>query len=99
MLTSLFITGTNTSFGKTIVNRYKCLLQSLNDSNCSTIGYKPIIKTKFQETSILNELNKVTSTILQSSPISVTSNEINPIIIQNSQENEQLIDFNKINKK
>ncbi|MFV9998224.1 MAG: AAA family ATPase [Arsenophonus endosymbiont of Dermacentor nuttalli] len=97
MLTSLFITGTNTNVGKTIVTH--ALLQSLNDSNSNAIGYKLIIKTKSQETSILSELNKVTSTILQSSPISVTSNEINPIIIQNSHENEQLIDFNKINKK
>lgn len=97
MLTSLFITGTNTNVGKTIATR--ALLQSLNDNSSSAIGYKPIIKTKFQETSVLDEINKFTSTISQSSPISLTANEINPVIIQNSHEKELVIDFNQINKK
>jgi len=97
MLTSLFITGTNTNVGKTIATR--ALLQSLNDNSSSAIGYKPIIKTKFQETSVVDEINKFTSTISQSSPISLTANEINPVIIQNSHEKELVIDFNQINKK
>ncbi|WGL99620.1 dethiobiotin synthase [Arsenophonus sp. aPb] len=97
MLTSLFITGTNTNVGKTIATR--ALLQTLNDNTSSAIGYKPIIKTKFQKTSVQDELNKFTSTIIQSSPITLTANEIKPVIIQNSQEKESVIDFNEINKK
>ncbi|HGJ5898504.1 dethiobiotin synthase [Arsenophonus apicola] len=97
MLTNLFITGTNTHVGKTIATR--ALLQSLNNNAGSAIGYKPIIETKFQKTSVVDELTKFTSTIIQSSPISLTANEINPIIIQNSQEQESVIDFNEINKK
>lgn len=62
MLTSLFITGTNTNVGKTIATR--ALLQTLNDNTSSAIGYKPIIKTKFQKTSVQDELNQFTSTIL-----------------------------------
>lgn len=50
-------------------------------------------------TSVLDEINKFISTISQSSSISLTANEINPVIIQNSHEKELVIDFNQINKK
>ncbi|MGQ8775198.1 dethiobiotin synthase [Serratia sp. NA_112.1] len=75
MLTRLFVTGTDTDVGKTVVSR--ALLQALAAQGRSVAGYKPVA-TRCQETS--EGLRNKDALVLQaSSTMALSYQEINPI--------------------
>jgi dethiobiotin synthetase len=75
MLTRLFVTGTDTDVGKTVVSR--ALLQALAAQGRSVAGYKPVA-ARCQETS--EGLRNKDALVLQaSSTMALSYQEINPI--------------------
>ncbi|QGH63894.1 dethiobiotin synthase [Serratia proteamaculans] len=78
MLTRLFVTGTDTDVGKTVVSR--ALLQALAAQGRSVAGYKPVA-ARCQETS--EGLRNKDALVLQaSSTMPLSYQEINPITCQ-----------------
>ncbi|MEQ4923459.1 dethiobiotin synthase [Proteus hauseri] len=92
MLTRLFVTGTDTNVGKTVVTR--ALLQSLNRSGSTAVGFKPIA-TESHET-VEGERNRDAQIIHNSSPVEVRYDEINPILLENCYLSKNEIDFDQI---
>ncbi|CBJ81448.1 putative dethiobiotin synthetase with nucleotide triphosphate hydrolase domain [Xenorhabdus bovienii str. Jollieti] len=94
MLTRLFVTGTDTNIGKTVVTR--ALLQVFNREGTTAVGYKPIATEK-QETpeGIRNHDALV---IHKSSPVQVSYEEINPIIWESNYEEGNQINFVQMTK-
>ncbi|MBD2810513.1 ATP-dependent dethiobiotin synthetase BioD [Xenorhabdus sp. Vera] len=89
MLTRLFVTGTDTNIGKTVVTR--ALLQVFNREGATAVGYKPIATEK-QETpeGIRNHDALV---IHKSSPVQVDYEEINPVIWESNYGEKNRADF------
>ncbi|AJJ65152.1 dethiobiotin synthase [Yersinia aldovae] len=78
MLTRLFVTGTDTAVGKTVVSR--ALLQALSQNGRTAVGYKPVA-TESRETP--EGLRNQDAVILQaSSSIKVEYQEVNPFPLQ-----------------
>ncbi|AKF38191.1 dethiobiotin synthase [Yersinia enterocolitica] len=74
MLTRVFVTGTDTAVGKTVVSR--ALLQALSQNGRTAVGYKPVA-TESKETP--EGLRNQDALILQaSSSIEVDYQEVNP---------------------
>lgn len=92
MLTRLFVTGTDTNIGKTVVTR--ALLQALNRNGLTAVGFKPIT-TELQET-VEGHCNRDAQIIHNSSPVEVSYEEINPILLKESYLAENKIDFDLI---
>lgn len=92
MLTRFFVTGTDTNIGKTVVTR--ALLQALNRSGSTAVGFKPIA-TEFHET-VEGGRNRDAQIIHNSSPVEVSYDEINPVILENSYLGKNEIDFEQV---
>ncbi|HHJ0106001.1 TPA: dethiobiotin synthase, partial [Yersinia enterocolitica] len=74
MLTRVFVTGTDTAVGKTVVSR--ALLQALSQNGRTAVGYKPVA-TESKDTP--DGLRNQDALILQaSSSIEVDYQEVNP---------------------
>ena len=92
MLTRLFVTGTDTNIGKTVVTR--ALLQSINRGGTTAVGFKPIA-TELHET-VEGNRNRDAQIIHNSSPIDARYDELNPILLENCYVSENAIDFHQI---
>ncbi len=78
MLTRVFVTGTDTAVGKTVVSR--ALLQALSQNGRTAAGYKPVA-TESKETP--EGLRNQDALILQaSSSIELDYQEVNPFPLQ-----------------
>ncbi|MDR0218740.1 MAG: AAA family ATPase [Enterobacteriaceae bacterium] len=73
MLTRLFVTGTDTNIGKTVVTR--ALVQIFNDEGTTTVGYKPIIKEDIAEEEDQVDFLQMTSCLNK------LSNEVDLVIV------------------
>ncbi|TBL59523.1 dethiobiotin synthase [Hafnia paralvei] len=78
MLKRVFVTGTDTEVGKTVVSR--ALLQSIHASGATALGYKPIAVGSEETPQGLR--NKDALTLQASSSIPLTYDEVNPITLQ-----------------
>lgn len=78
MLTRLFVTGTDTAVGKTVVSR--ALLQSLAQSGKSVVGYKPIAKGCVETEEGLR--NKDALLLQEASTVALPYDHINPIALR-----------------
>lgn len=78
MLKRIFVAGTDTAVGKTIVSR--ALLQNLAKQNQSAVGYKPIARGSEETTEGLR--NKDALVLSASSTLQLPYNEINPITLR-----------------
>ncbi|OKP03305.1 dethiobiotin synthase [Xenorhabdus eapokensis] len=94
MLTRLFVTGTDTNIGKTVVTR--ALLQVFNREGATAVGYKPIAIEKHETPEGIR--NRDALVIHKSSPIQVDYEEINPVIWENNYEEENRADFTQMTK-
>ncbi|CDG21362.1 putative dethiobiotin synthetase 2 [Xenorhabdus poinarii G6] len=94
MLTRLFVTGTDTNIGKTVVTR--ALLQVFNREGTTAVGYKPIATEK-QETQE-GIRNRDALVIHQSSSVQVNYEEINPVIWESNYEVGNRADFTQMTK-
>ncbi|MDX7998455.1 ATP-dependent dethiobiotin synthetase BioD [Xenorhabdus sp. Reich] len=94
MLTRLFVTGTDTNIGKTVVTR--ALLQIFNREGTTAVGYKPIA-TETKETPE-GMRNRDALIIQTSSPIQVDYEEINPVIWASNYEEGNRADFTQMTK-
>ncbi|AOM40076.1 dethiobiotin synthase [Xenorhabdus hominickii] len=94
MLTRLFVTGSDTNIGKTIVTR--ALLQVLNREGTTAVGYKPIATEKKDTPEGIR--NRDALVIHQSSSVQVAYEEINPIIWESNYEEENRVDFTQMTK-
>ncbi len=82
MLTRLFVTGTDTNVGKTVVTR--ALLQVLNREGETAVGYKPVATDKRETPEGIR--NRDALVIHKSSPVQVSYEEVNPIIWESNYE-------------
>lgn len=78
MLTRLFVTGTDTAVGKTVVSR--ALLQSLSIGSKSVVGYKPIAKGCVETEEGLR--NKDALLLQEASTVTLPYDNINPIALR-----------------
>nr|WP_024968014.1 dethiobiotin synthase [Pantoea sp. IMH] len=77
MLKRLFVTGTDTEVGKTVVSR--ALLQKLAEGNKRTVGYKPVAKGSQQTQQGLR--NKDALVLQASSSLELPYSAINPVTL------------------
>ncbi|WP_350303973.1 dethiobiotin synthase [Photorhabdus viridis] len=92
MLTRLFVTGTDTNIGKTVVTR--ALLQAFNRDGATAVGYKPIATEGYETEEGMRNRDGI---ILQkSSPVQFKYEEINPVIWKNSYCEENQVDFDQM---
>ncbi|MDC9620190.1 dethiobiotin synthase [Xenorhabdus sp. XENO-7] len=94
MLTRLFVTGTDTNIGKTVVTR--ALLQVFNREGTTAVGYKPIATEKRETPEGIR--NHDALVIHKSSPVQVTYEEINPILWESNYEEGNQINFIQMTK-
>ncbi|CAK9884938.1 MAG: ATP-dependent dethiobiotin synthetase BioD 1 [Candidatus Erwinia impunctatus] len=95
MLKRLFVTGTDTEIGKTIVSR--ALLQKLAEGNKRTIGYKPVAKGSQQTPQ--GTQNRDALILQASSSVSFPYDAINPVTVLDeeiSTSNDERIDYAKL---
>lgn len=92
MLKQLFVTGTDTEVGKTVISR--ALLQKLAEGNKSTVGYKPVAKSSQQTDQ--GPRNKDALILQASSSLQLPYADINPVTVledEVSTSRETAIDF------
>ncbi|MEJ5111558.1 dethiobiotin synthase [Erwinia billingiae] len=77
MLKRIFVTGTDTEVGKTVISR--ALLQKLAEGNKSTVGYKPVAKSSQQTEQGLR--NKDALILQSSSTLQLPYAAINPFTV------------------
>ncbi|MEI2264663.1 dethiobiotin synthase [Erwinia sp. CGal63] len=77
MLKRLFVTGTDTEVGKTVVSR--ALLQKLSEGGRRVAGYKPVAKSSQQTEEGLR--NKDALTLQASSSVTLPYSAINPLTL------------------
>lgn len=77
MLKRIFVTGTDTEVGKTVISR--ALLQKLAEGNKSTVGYKPVAKSSQQTEQGLR--NKDALILQSSSTLQLPYAAINPYTV------------------
>ncbi|CEE89945.1 putative dethiobiotin synthetase with nucleotide triphosphate hydrolase domain [Xenorhabdus nematophila str. Anatoliense] len=94
MLTRLFVTGTDTNVGKTVVTR--ALLQVLNREGETAVGYKPVATDKRETPEGIR--NRDALVIHKSSPVQVSYEEVNPIIWESNYEAKNRVDFIQMTK-
>ncbi|OTA20103.1 dethiobiotin synthetase [Xenorhabdus beddingii] len=94
MLTRLFVTGTDTNIGKTVVTR--ALLQVFNREETTAVGYKPIATEKRETPEGIR--NRDALIIQKSSPVQVDYEEINPVIWENNYREANRADFTQMTK-
>ncbi|NRN26801.1 dethiobiotin synthase [Photorhabdus heterorhabditis] len=94
MLTRLFVTGTDTNIGKTVVTR--ALLQVFNRDGATAVGYKPIATEGYETEEGMRNRDAVV--LQKSSPVQLKYEEINPVIWKNSYCEENQIDFEQMKK-
>ncbi|MDC9596273.1 dethiobiotin synthase [Xenorhabdus anantnagensis] len=94
MLTRLFVTGTDTNIGKTVVTR--ALLQVFNREGTTAVGYKPIATEKRETPEGIR--NRDALVIRKSSPVQVDYEEINPVIWESNYEEGNRADFTQMTK-
>ncbi|WP_340617634.1 dethiobiotin synthase [Xenorhabdus entomophaga] len=92
MITRLFVTGTDTNIGKTVVTR--ALLQVFNREGSTAVGYKPIATEKRETSEGIR--NRDALVIYQSSPVKVDYEEVNPVIWESNYEEENRADFTQM---
>ncbi|MFD0706449.1 dethiobiotin synthase [Photorhabdus akhurstii] len=94
MLTRLFVTGTDTNIGKTVVTR--ALLQVFNRDGATAVGYKPIATEGYETEEGMRNRDGV---ILQnSSPVPLKYEEINPVIWKSRYCEGNQVDFEQMKK-
>ncbi|WP_445374694.1 dethiobiotin synthase [Photorhabdus tasmaniensis] len=92
MLTRLFVTGTDTNIGKTVVTR--ALLQAFNRDGATAVGYKPIATGGYETEEGMRHRDGL---ILQkSSPVQFKYEEINPVIWKSSYCEANQVDFEQM---
>ncbi|NKI72852.1 ATP-dependent dethiobiotin synthetase BioD [Dickeya sp. CFBP 2040] len=82
MLKRMFVTGTDTAVGKTVVS--KALLQALAKTGKTVVGYKPVAKScketeeglRNKDALVLQEASSIPLSYLQVNPISLPEDEI-----------------------
>lgn len=91
MLTRMFVTGTDTAVGKTVVSR--ALLQSLSIGGKSVVGYKPIAKGCAETEQGLR--NKDALLLQEASTLTFAYDAINPIALREDEisASQQPIDY------
>ncbi|WP_434524791.1 dethiobiotin synthase [Photorhabdus asymbiotica] len=94
MLTRLFVTGTDTDIGKTVVTR--ALLQVFNRDGATAVGYKPIATEGYETEEGMRNRDAVV--MQKSSPVQLRYEEINPVIWKNSYCEGNEIDFELMKK-
>ncbi|PHM45410.1 dethiobiotin synthetase [Xenorhabdus mauleonii] len=94
MLTRLFVTGTDTNIGKTVVTR--ALLQVFNREGATAVGYKPIATEKQETPEGIR--NRDALVIHKSSPVHVAYEEINPMIWESNCDAKNKADFIQMTK-
>ncbi|SFN97687.1 dethiobiotin synthase [Xenorhabdus japonica] len=94
MLTRLFVTGTDTNIGKTVVTR--ALLQTFNREGTTAVGYKPIATEKRETSEGIRSRDALV--IHKSSPVQVNYEEINPVIWESNYEEGNRADFTQMTK-
>ncbi|CAQ84275.1 MULTISPECIES: dethiobiotin synthase [Photorhabdus] len=94
MLTRLFVTGTDTDIGKTVVTR--ALLQVFNRDGATAVGYKPIATEGYETEEGMRNRDAVV--MQKSSPVQLRYEEINPVIWKNSYCEGNQIDFELMKK-
>ncbi|MGB9095345.1 dethiobiotin synthase [Erwinia sp.] len=77
MLKRIFVTGTDTEVGKTVISR--ALLQKLAEGNKSTLGYKPVAKSSQQTEE--GPRNKDALILQNSSTVQLPYSAINPVTV------------------
>lgn len=77
MLKRIFVTGTDTEVGKTVISR--ALLQKLAEGNKSTVGYKPVAKSSQQTEQ--GPRNKDALILQSSSTLQLPYAAINPFTV------------------
>lgn len=77
MVKRLFVTGTDTEVGKTVVSR--ALLQKLSESHYRTVGYKPVAKSSQQTDD--GPRNKDALILQASSSLQLPYHAINPVTL------------------
>lgn len=77
MLKRIFVTGTDTEVGKTVISR--ALLQKLAEGNKSTVGYKPVAKSSQQTEQ--GRRNKDALILQSSSTLQLPYAAINPFTV------------------
>lgn len=77
MLKQIFVTGTDTEVGKTVVSR--ALLQKLSEGNKQTVGYKPVGKSSQQTEQ--GPRNKDALILQSSSSLLLPYSAINPVTV------------------
>lgn len=74
----LFVTGTDTAVGKTVVSR--ALLQSFIQTGCSAAGYKPVARCAVKTADGLR--NKDAQVLQSASSVDLPYEAINPLVFQ-----------------
>lgn len=77
MLKRMFVTGTDTAVGKTVVS--KALLQALTNTGKTVVGYKPVAKGSVETEDGLR--NKDALILLEASSVPLRYEQVNPVAL------------------
>ncbi|WP_307743184.1 dethiobiotin synthase [uncultured Pantoea sp.] len=91
----LFVTGTDTATGKTVVSR--ALLQCFIQSNVSAVGYKPVARCAVKTADGLR--NKDAQVLRSASSIDLPYEAINPLVFEEEEictHPSQMIDYSRL---
>ncbi|ATO33129.1 ATP-dependent dethiobiotin synthetase BioD 1 [Dickeya dianthicola] len=90
MLKRMFVTGTDTAVGKTVVS--KALLQALTKTGKTVVGYKPVAKSCTETEEGLR--NKDALVLQEASSIPLSYQQVNPVSLQEDEISASALEIN-----
>ncbi|ADM98473.1 dethiobiotin synthase [Dickeya dadantii] len=90
MLKRMFVTGTDTAVGKTVVS--KALLQALTKTGKTVVGYKPVAKSCTETEEGLR--NKDALVLQEASSIPLSYQQVNPVSLQEDEISASELEIN-----